>query len=192
LITDDHLPITAAARAVGISASALSGKDAMLTRYRRDGIAGLTRCRIGAPVVELTRQIERLGWFVPAAQFFYLSARRRHGALVGAVRRAVALPELPCGWHQETVARFLARLNLEAPPQCPASLREELLSRERAGKAIVPPRIERLIQVSPANIERYCTEAPIGELARINFTAIVTRLAELRPGGNCRLTLELL
>ena len=187
-----HHTVTGAARALGLSASTVSGQGSMLSRYLRGGIAGLTRRGRGAVASDLSQQIELLGWFVPACQFFYLSAHRRQGALVGAFRRAAALPSFPIGWRRETRARFLARLNLPSPPECPASLREELATREREGKPIVPPRIERLVKSTPADIRRHCFEAPVEELARMNLSAIVGRLAGLEPGGNCRLTIELL
>jgi hypothetical protein len=192
LTNEEHLPLVAAARALGRSASSFSGENSMLQRYLRGGLAGLARRGRGAGASDLAQQIESLGWFVPAAQFFWLSARRRRGALVGAVRRAAALPSLPLGWRGETRARFLNRLGLEAPPECPASLREVLAARERAGKPIVPPRIARLVKTSPASVRRHVLEAPARDLERINLSAIATRLAQLEPGGNCRLTLELL
>lgn len=189
---EGHFTVTGAARALGRSASSFSGEGSMFQRYLRGGLAGLARRGRGAGTSDLAQQIESLGWFVPAAQFFYLSARRRPGALVGAVRRAAALPRLPLGWSRETRARFLARLNLEALPECPASLREELATREREAKPIVPPRITRLIKSTPASIRRHCIEAPVEELARMNLSAIAGRLAGLEPGGKCRLLLELL
>ena len=187
-----HFTVTGAARALGRSASSFSGEGSMLQRYLRGGLAGLTRRGRGAGTSDLATQIESLDWFVPAAQFFYFSAHRRRGALVGAVRRAAALPSLPLGWRRETRARFLARLNLEAPPECPASLRGELATREREAKPIVPPRITRLIKSTPASIRRHCIETPVEELARVNFSAILTRLAENEPGRVCRLTIDLL
>ena len=189
---EGHFTVTGAARAIGLAASFFSGEGSMLQRYLRGGIAGLTRRGRGAAATDLSQQIEGLGWFIPAARFFFLSVHRRQGALVGAIRRAAALPMLPLGWRRETRARFLARLNLEAPPECPVSLREELATREREGKPIVPPRIERLVKTSPVRIRRHCFEAPVEELARMNLSAIAARLAGLEPGGNCRLTIELL
>ena len=189
---EGHFTVTGAARALGRSASSFSGEGSMLQRYLRGGIAGLTRRGRGVAASDLSQQIEGLGWFIPAARFFFLSAHRRQGALVGAVRRAAALPRLPLGWRNDTRARFLARLNLEASPECPASLREALARREGEGKPIVPPRIDRLIKTSPVRIRRHCVEAPVEELARIYWAAITKRLAELEPGGKCRLTLELL
>src|ERR1035437_5208240 len=189
---EGRFTVTGAARALGRSASSFSGKGSMLHRYLRGGIAGLTRRGRGAVASDLAQQIESLGWFVPAAQFFYLSAHRRQGALVGAIRRAAALPSLPLGWRRETRARFLARLNLQAPPECPASLRERFTTREREGKPIVTPRIERVVKASPASTRRHCIEGFVEELARMNLSAIVTRLAGLESGGKFRLTLDLL
>jgi hypothetical protein len=182
----------AAARAVGLPASLVSGKDSMLSRYLGQGIAGLARPRVGSAASDLAKQIEALGWFIPAAQFFFLSARTRRGALAKAVRRAAAVPNVPRGWRKETVARFLARLDVPAMPECPAGLQAELVKREREGKPIVPPRIARLIQASPASARRYCLEAPAENWAQIKFGAITKRLAELEPGGTCRLTIELI
>jgi len=140
----------------------------------------------------VSRQIEALGFFIPAAQFFYFTAPRRRGALGQAVRRAGALPRFPLGWKKETRARFLAWLHLEEAPECPAGLREELSRREREGKPIVPRRIARQIMASPSNVRCYSLEARCEQLAQIDLAAIASRLAELEPGGTCRLRSELL
>jgi hypothetical protein len=189
----EHFTLTAAARAIGLSASTVSGPGSMLVRYLRGGLAGLERQGgSGAGASDLCRRIEALGWFIPAAQFFYWSANRRRGALAKAVRRAAALPTLPCGWRKETHARFLARLGADAAPECPADLREELSRREREKKPIVSGRIARLVTVSPLSMRRYAIEAPVAELSQIPFAAIISRLAELQPDGTCSLTIELL
>ena len=188
----DHFTVVVAARAVGLPASLVSGKDSMLRRYLGQGIVGLVRPRNGMLASDLAGQIEALGWFIPAAQFFYLTDRNRRGALARAVRRAAALPKLPLGWRKETVARFLERLDLQALPECPATLQAELVNREQASKPIVPPRIARLIQASPSSVRCYCVEAPAEKWAQIKLGAITKRLAELEPRGTCRLTIELL
>jgi hypothetical protein len=194
LRNDLHLTLTGAARAVGLPAGSCCGENSTLTRYLRAGIAGLQRRgRDGrANASDLTRRIEALGWFVPAASFFYFSAARRGGQLAAAIQRTLALPTLPCGWRKETRAQFLARLGVDAAPECPADLREELLSREREKKPIVPGRIARLVKVSPSRMRRYLIEAPVQELAQVPLPAVITRLAELQRDGTCRLTIELL
>jgi hypothetical protein len=142
----------------------------------------------------LSQQIEALGWFVPAAQYMYflLIRRGRRGALAAAVRRAAALPLLPQGWKRDTRADFLAHLALVAPPECPQTLREDLLAREQAGRSVVPPRIARLIMASPSRARRRCFEARVEDLALVPFAAIAETLAQSEPGATCRLTLELL
>lgn len=187
----EHFTVTGAARTLGIPASSVSGEGAMLSRYIRGGLAGLERHGGAAGAGSLSRRIEALGWFIPAAQFFFLSAKGKRRPLAKAIRRAAALPDLPRGWHKDTVSRFLARLNLEALPQCPADLQEELTKRQRDGKAIAPPRIMRFIKASPSSIRRHCIEGPVEELAQINFQAIATRLAALEPGASCRAIIEL-
>jgi hypothetical protein len=184
--------LTGAAAAVGLPASCMCGGKSMLARYLRGGVAGLERHGRGAEPSKLSQELEALGWFVQAAKFFYLSASRRRGALVESVRRAAALPVLPSGWNKATRARLLTHLDMDSAPICPEDLRERLLDRERNGKPIVPPRIIRLIATSPANARKYCFEALVGELAQIPLAAVVKRLAEQRPGGSLRLTIELL
>jgi hypothetical protein len=188
----EHFTVTGAARAIGLSASSFSGKGSMLCRYLRGGLAGLERPGgSGAGACHLSRRIEELGWFIPAAQFCYLAAYRRRGSLVAAIHHAAALPNLPRGWRQETHARFLSRLNLEAAPECPEELRAELLTRERQNRQIVPERIMRQIKASPSSIRQYSIEMPVGELSQIPFTAMARRMAELEPGATCRLSMDL-
>jgi hypothetical protein len=192
LRTDLHLTLTGAARAVGLPASSCCGEDSTLNRYLRAGIAGLQRRGRGGAASALSRRIEALGWFIPAASFLYFSAARRRFALAAAIQRTIALPTMPGSWRNETRARFLAHLGADAAPCCPADLREELLSRDREKKPIVPGRIARLIKISPSRLRRYYIEAPVKDLAQIPFAAVTTRLAELQPDGTCRLILELL
>jgi hypothetical protein len=189
----EHFTVTGAAGAIGVPASTVSGEHSMLGRYLRGGLAGLERPGgSGAGACHLSRRIEELGWFIPAAQFCYLAAPRRPGALALAIRRAAALPALPRGWSRDTRARFLARLDCGSPPELPPDIREALAQRAREKKPPVPPRIARLVKTSPASTRRHCVEGPVEDLAQIPFAAITTRLAELEPGGNCRLTIELL
>ena len=56
----EHFTATGAARAIGLAASAVSGKDSMLSRYLREGLAGLERDRSGAASASnLSRRIDR-------------------------------------------------------------------------------------------------------------------------------------
>ena len=189
LHNEEKLPLVAAAQAAGLSPSSCCGANSMLARYARSGIAGLQRRRAGQPS-NLSQRIESLSWFIPAVRFFLWSQFRKRGALAKAARRAVALPSLPSGWSRATRSRFLDALGLEALPVCPSDLRQELLERERAGKPILPDRIARQAKTSPAAIRRYSYEARIEHLASLPFSSIARRLAALKPGATCRLTLE--
>lgn len=189
----EHFTVTGAARAIGLSASSFSGEGSMLCRYLRGGLAGLERPGgSGAGACHLSRRIEELGWFIRTAQFCYHAAPRRPGALALAIRRAAALPALPRGWSRDTRARLLAHLDCVSPPELPPDIQEALAQRAREKKPLVPPRIARLVKTSPASTRRHCVEGPVEDLAQIPFAAITTRLAEFEPGGNCRLTIELL
>jgi hypothetical protein len=109
------------------------------------------------PAGPLTEQIEALGWFIPAAQFFYLLTNRTRygGSVPEAVRRVISLPNVPIGWTKGMVARLKTALGKEESgkaesekqelPTCPAELRDAILRREREGKAIVPERISKAI-----------------------------------------------
>jgi hypothetical protein len=205
LTEEEHMTVTGAARLLGRPASMFSGRDSVLSRYRRGGIAAVMRSQgiEARPRLDLTARIEGLGWFVPAARFFYLNtnATADRGSLPESIRRTISLPHLPVGWTEGMRGRFLraiqagfrvqegkdlapgmvpedgsGRVELgigrvllrdEAPhetpapvgesgaaapqsktrrvPVCPEDLREELLEREREGKAFVPERIARQI-----------------------------------------------
>lgn len=193
LTTKEGFPVTAAAKAVGLSPSFFSGKDAMLRRYERDGLAGLERRPgSGSPAIDLSQRLEALGWFVPAASFFYYSAGCRRGSLIQAIRRAAALPSLPLGWTKATRAQFLEALGLASVPECPAKLRKELAKRESKRKAAVPDRIARQIVKSPSDMRAYEFAAPIGDMAKMPLEAVIKRLAQVDPAKTCRLTLVLL
>jgi hypothetical protein len=181
-----------AARAVGLSVSAVSGQGSQLSRYLRLGLVGLERHGGGDAGCELSKRIEALGWFIPAAQFFFLSPERRYRAMATAIHRTIALPSLPRGWRRDTRARFLWYLGMETVPLCPADLREELLSRERQRKGIVPEWVVRQILSFPSRVRRYQFEALAEELSQIPLTTIMSRIAYPKPEARCRVTLELL
>jgi hypothetical protein len=81
---------------------------------------------------------------------------------------------------------------MDTAPDCPVELREELLTRERQGKGIVPERVLRQIRFFPSRVRRYSFEAQAAELSRIPLAAIMNRFATLEPDATCRVTLELL
>lgn len=112
----EHYTLTGAARALGISAARFCGEDSMLSRWLRGGLAALLPQKLpGAEsqVSELTQQIEALGWFIPAARFFYLLTNRTNnsGSVPEAIRRTISLPHLPIGWSNATRKKFLRSLN---------------------------------------------------------------------------------
>jgi hypothetical protein len=118
----------------------------------------------GADDSELTRQIKALGWFVPAARFFYLLTNRTadSGSLPEAIRRTISLPALPVGWKDRTRSQFLRALGRKANrksggdvPACAVELREKILSRQQAGQALVSAQILKLITVSRATVRQH-------------------------------------
>ena len=107
---------------------------------------------------ELTRQIESLGWFIPAAEFFYPLANRNwnSGSTPEAIRRTISLPNLPTGWSAKNHRQFARKLRdagFNSVPECPKSLREQILARQKAGMAMVPESIRRQI-ICPGAIVR--------------------------------------
>lgn len=153
-----------AAAQLGKSPSWFSGADSMLARYRRGGVAALLpqasdpsgRAQ-GAKPGELSEQVESLGWFIPAAQFFYLLSNRSwdRGSMAEAIRRTISLPHLPRGWKESDKTRFLKKLDLDAAPVCPDELREALLAREQAGQPFVPQSIARQITLNRATVRQF-------------------------------------
>jgi hypothetical protein len=120
----------------------------------------------GAEDGELTSQIKALGWFLPAAEFFYLLTNRTKdsGSVPEAIRRTISLPNLPAGWTDTIKRRFLKKFRFlkkaglkNIIPACPDDLRETILARERAGKPLVPASIANSIhwKVSRNVIEQY-------------------------------------
>lgn len=155
------LSLRQAAAAAGKSVSWFSGADAPYARWQRGGVAALLpdRRAMGAPAGDITAEIRSLGWFIPAARFFYLISNRTYdrGSVPEAIRRTVSLPVLPVGWQHAIMNRFLKATRCDAVPICPPSLREKILSRERAGRDLVPETVARAItqKVTPQMVELY-------------------------------------
>jgi hypothetical protein len=156
----EHHTTTAAAKLLGRSPATFSGANSILARYLRGGIAALLPpTRQGLNASELTQAIQSLGWFVPAAKFFYLSTNYQadRGSVPEAIRRTISLPALPIGWTNATRAKLLAAIHshLSDPstlnpqpstfPECPRDIREAILARQTAGKPLVPETIARQI-----------------------------------------------
>ena len=154
----EHCTLTGAARMLGRSPSQFSGPDSMLARYRRGGrtVAALLPERgarqAAANTSDLTQQIEALGWFVPAAKFFYAQSNVSdgRGSVPEAIRRVISLPHLPVGWKTAMREKFAKVLKYPSSqiPSCPAELREAILARAAAGQTLVPERIARQVTVS--------------------------------------------
>ena len=132
----------------------------------------------GADVAGLTEQIESLGWFIPAAQFFYLITNRTKdsGSVPEAIRRTISLPNVPAGWPDgmklklvQSIGQNCLGWNGGEMPMCPKDLRELVLRREREGKTLVPARIAKIIvsKVTPQLIQwhRRPHEAELGSLS---------------------------
>lgn len=106
---------------------------------------------------DLTRQINALDWFIPAARFFYLMSNtaRNQGSVPEAVRRTISLPKTPVGWTPGTVKQLLKKLKLKLPPGCPVELRETILARQRNAQPLVPEGIARQIIVNRSIVQQH-------------------------------------
>jgi transposase InsO family protein len=167
--TGEH-SVNQAAAAVGKSASYFSGANCMLARYERGGVAALVERKGPAPVCgDLSKSIEALGWFVPAANQFFLYANWTfdRGSVPEAVRRTLSLPSVPVGWGLDEVRRLLKKIGIDDQgkrtrkeliallPACPREIIETCLAREKAGQQLVPQRIARQITLNPAIVRQY-------------------------------------
>lgn len=160
VLTDAGYSLNQAAAALGKSPSWFSGHNSMLSRYQRDGLAGLLGsgpATSSANLSDLTRQIEALPWFIPAAQFFYLISNRTHatGSVPEAVRRVISFPNLPTGWTNALRDRLLRTLNTDPVPTFPAALREAILAREKSGAPLIPERLARRVRVNPSVVAQF-------------------------------------
>lgn len=158
LTRQENFTLVGAARALGKSPSHFSGPDSMLARYQRGGVAALLRPTEKSStrnVGDVTKEIEALEWFIPAARYFYANTNLQHGrgSVPEAIRRTLSLPNLPLGWKTAMRARFLAAIGVQSAPVCPAELRELILAREKAGQPLVPERIARKITVNKSVIQ---------------------------------------
>lgn len=147
-----------AASMLGKSVSFFSGKESMFGRWQRGGVEGLLKVRgVGTKPGDLTAQIEALGWFIPAANLFWLICNRtwNSGSMPEAVRRVISLPHLPVGWKESDKRKLLRKLQLDEVPSCPPELRAALIARERAGQPLVPNRIAKQIRLNPATVRQY-------------------------------------
>jgi hypothetical protein len=106
---------------------------------------------------ELTTQIKELGWFIPAARFFYLLTNRGRGtgSTPEAVLQTISLPNLPTGWPGALKRRLLKKLDLKEIPSCPVNLREIILQRQHEYKPLVPASIARQIVVNKSIVQFY-------------------------------------
>jgi hypothetical protein len=152
-----------AARLLRKSPSWFSGENSPLARYRREGLAGL----LPRPRVTAKIHFPVPDWFVPAAQFFYLKTNLTwaSGSVPEAVRRTISLPVCPPALVaplKKVLAPFGPSL-----PACPPELREKILTRQRAGQTLVPPRLAKLIRAS-AVVVRHARHAKNTDLDHFN------------------------
>jgi hypothetical protein len=163
-LTGEGMGLNAAARAMGKAPSWFSGAEAPYQRWLREGLAGLLpKGGQGAKDGELTKWILDLGWFIPAARFFYLLTNNtwKSGSVPEAIRRTVSLPALPPEWSKSKRASFLKAIengclltSAATAPECPVELREMVLAREKAGKELVPEKVARMVAASPAKVRQ--------------------------------------
>jgi hypothetical protein len=110
---------------------------------------------MGADLGELAKQLTALGWFIPAAKFFYLLTNRTHcaGSVPEAVLQTISLPALPTGWPNALRRELLAVLDLPEVPACPPEVREQILQRQKQYRKLVPASIAREIAVNPSLVK---------------------------------------
>jgi hypothetical protein len=117
----------------------------------------------GRDLSAISQKIIDLGWFIPAAQFFYrLSNLNRYsGSVPEAVRRTISLPVVPEKWSKKK--ELLEKLQLAELPSCPPELRAEIVGRERKGLPLVTEPITHKIRCSEAQTryDRNPTEAAL-------------------------------
>jgi len=186
LTKDGTLSLCQAARALRCSPSYFSGAASPLARFLQGGVSALLTIRPPSTNVgDVSAAIERLGWFLPAARFFYLITNRTRGAgsVPEAIRRTISLPAVPVGWQRDITARLIKIAGTDgALPICPAELRETLLAREKAGRPFVTDRIARKITSRPAVVRqsRNPTNAALDYLNVPGGLRMVGRDAERR------------
>ncbi len=192
LTRDGATPVVAAARQIGKSPSFFSGENSVLARYRRGGIAALLPDdrSVRATTGDLTKEIEALGWFIPAAKFFWLASNRnwKSGSVPEAVRRTISLPNLPNGWSEKTrrqFARAMMAAGFNEIPSCSTELREAILARQAEGAPLVPKRIQQQIIATEATVRqrRNSTDAALDYLNAAGSLFFITdkRTGERRP-----------
>lgn len=163
MATNTYSSRTAAA-ACGKPASWFSGKDSMLARYQRGGVAALMKVRgsAGRPMGDLALWIAGLEWFIPAGKWFHKHTNRTadDGSVPEAVLHVISLPAVKY-WSAAKRAQLLKYLQgacstaLTELPTCPKELREEILARAAAGMELVPATIAKQIRNTSMEVETF-------------------------------------
>lgn len=188
LTNDENHSLRSAARLLGRYPGWFSGESSRLTAFLRGGVAALLPApRVAPAKLDLTEQIEALGWFIPAARFFNLKCNSAadRGSVTEAIRRTISLPALPCGWTHGLGAQLLKTIGLKDLPTCPPELREAIIERERRGKALVPQRIAREIVINKSVI-RYARNSRDWDLTNNCAPASARRFNSASALGNVR------
>jgi hypothetical protein len=124
-----------------------------ILRWQRHGLAAFLpeRRELGAARKLFT---DLPAWFLPVAKFYYLNTNLNscQGSVPEAIRCTISLPKCP-----NAIQRRLIKVCLNAGwqsaagetlPSCPPELREAILARAKAGKAMLPASLTRQISVS--------------------------------------------
>ena len=191
LRAEENLSVTGAARMLGVSPSLFSGRGSLLARHVSGQGTAPERCQSKAAArSELSRRIEALAWFIPAASFVFWTRNGARRSLAQAVCAACNLPVLPNGWRAETRARFLTHIGMSEAPECPAWLRNEVRTRKAAGSPCVPGRVARQIMARPSFLQKYRFDLSAEELVRFPFAAVANRLARRNSQAPCIVTFD--
>lgn len=118
-----------------------------LKLWQKNGQVKDQREENGRDSSPLSQKILDLGWFIPAAEWFYLKSNRTKysGSLPEAIRRTISLPVGTERWPNGLRNALLNKIGMEEMPTCPEAIREEILERQKKGKDLVSESIARRI-----------------------------------------------
>ncbi len=157
LKSEEHLSGNQAASLLGKSPAWFSVNAG---RYQRGGLAALMpeRRALGADR-RLFRDLPP--WFVPVAKFYYLigNLTATRGSVPEALRCTISLPACPAAVQERLIKvcedAGWTRVNGEKLPECPASLRESILARAKAGQPMLPESLTRQITAAAPFVKQY-------------------------------------
>ena len=150
LKTEEHYSGNQAASALGKSPSWFAVN---FPRWQREGAAAFLpeRRELGAARKLFT---DLPAWFLPVAKFYYLNTNltSTRGSVPEAIRCAISMPVCPPAVQRRLIKVCINHgwrpINGEKLPKFPEHIKEEILSRAKGGKEMLPETLTRQITVS--------------------------------------------